>query len=169
MVGWNTRERRMMLGEKRAHSVSQARACRFGKLAISQKRGPRGRLCPPGSNSSSRPPAALRILRSQRRQLGSSHGEGSAKAMVWLAAQRSGPRSPVEPALRSWGGSAPAPLAPGHPHPLRPVPALPSISRMTSTDHNHLSPWNTVCTALSTSHSASDSPWHTALGPTARS
>ena len=57
----------------------------------------------------------------------------------------------------------------GTPPPLRPVPALTSLSRVKSMDHNHRSAWNTVCTALSVFKGAADNPQQKGLGPTAQS
>ena len=57
--------------KKEAYSVSQARACRSGKLAISQKRG-----CGAGSALLAPTAAGPRTLRSQRHQLGSSRTWG---------------------------------------------------------------------------------------------
>ena len=86
-------------------------------------------------------------------------------------------------AVWGWGVQSPArahPQVPGRglhllcfllgtPPPLRPAPTLTSLSRVKSVDHNHLSAWKTVCTALSVFKGASDNPQQKGLGPTARS
>lgn len=138
------------------------------KIGNFTEKGPWDGLCPPGSNSS-RPtccPANTQVSAPPAGQLPYVGKAALRRGCGWLPGARG--CGPPEPTLRSRGGAAPALPAPGHPHPLWPVPALPSTSRVTSMDHKYPSPWNTVCTALSTSDGTSDRPRHKALGPTAR-
>lgn len=140
------------------------------------KRAPGGH-CPPGSNNSNRLPAAPQTLRPHPQHLENSRMWGRQCCREGVELTRTGS------AVWGWEVQSPArahPQVPGRglhllcfllgtPPPLRPAPALTSLSRVKSVDHNHLSAWKTVCTALSVFKGASDNPQQKGLGPTARS
>lgn len=155
---------------RRESSLCQSsQSLSVGKSAPSQKRGPGA------ATTLLAPTAAGRPLPREHSGLSAASweaptcGEGSADTRVWSAARGSGPTVPPEPASGPGAGLHLLRRFLGTRTPLRPVPALPSTSRVTSADHKHPSPWNTVCPALSPSNGASDSPQHKALGPTAQS
>lgn len=166
-VGWNTQERRAMSGGERSLRQS-SQSLSIWKIGNFTEKGP-------GAGTALLAPAAAgHPLPRQHSGLGAASweaptcGEGSADTCSQLPGAR-GPPSPRSPpsgpgaGLHLLGGFL------GPRTPLRPVPALPSTTRVTSADHKHPSPWKTVCPALSASNGASDSPQHEALGPTAQS
>ena len=120
--GWNTRQRRVLLEEKRAHSVNRARACPFGRSAISQQKGSREGTALLAPTATGRP-----LFHRHSGLIPSSWktpvcGEDSADARVWSwlgQDQLSGvgaSRVPLEPTLRSQGRACTCSAFPLAPH-----------------------------------------------------